>query len=274
MSEPIILVPLDGSKQALAALPVAKVLGEIERAALHILHVGEHELAADELRGRLGREASVLDGFTIDPRWNAGSGNSAGRGGDQAASDRHVQAQWRRAGKDAGPHGDESAARCFLSCGAGSAGARCNTMASSACLGAARWDTLHQCRTATCGRACRTQSRRTAGGPRNGHQTAPAEAGSLTTPRYVDQPQHEWPAWSSEFLNRLACICPLGHLHVRIILAHGDTAAEILRLSEKQSTDLIVLAWRGIWEASSRGDHEGHSARGALSHNGGAHLKS
>ena len=25
--------------------------------------------------------------------------------------------------------------------------------------------------------------------------------------------------------------------------------AEILRLSEKQSTDLIVLAWRGIWEA-------------------------
>ena len=47
MSEPIILVPLDGSKQALAALPVAKVLGEIERAALHILHVGEHELAGD-----------------------------------------------------------------------------------------------------------------------------------------------------------------------------------------------------------------------------------
>ena len=33
MSEPVILVPLDGSEQALAALPVAKVLGEIERAA-------------------------------------------------------------------------------------------------------------------------------------------------------------------------------------------------------------------------------------------------
>ena len=28
MSEPVILVPLDGSKQALAALPVARVLGE------------------------------------------------------------------------------------------------------------------------------------------------------------------------------------------------------------------------------------------------------
>ena len=37
MSEPVILVPLDGSEQALAALPVAKVIGEIERMALHIL---------------------------------------------------------------------------------------------------------------------------------------------------------------------------------------------------------------------------------------------
>ena len=171
MSEPVILVPLDGSKQALAALPVAKVLGEIERAALHILYVGEHELAGEELRSRLGREAPLLDGFTIDARvGDAGGGNSTGRGGDKAASDRHVQAQWYRAGKDAGPHGDESAARCSLSCGAGSAGARCNTVASSPCLGAARWDTLHQRRTATCGRACRTWSRRTAGGPRNGHQ--------------------------------------------------------------------------------------------------------
>jgi nucleotide-binding universal stress UspA family protein len=33
------------------------------------------------------------------------------------------------------------------------------------------------------------------------------------------------------------------------LLAHGDIAAEILRLSEKRSTDLIVLAWRGRWEA-------------------------
>ncbi|MFZ3180056.1 MAG: universal stress protein [Methylocystis silviterrae] len=79
-------------------------------------------------------------------------------------------------------------------------------------------------------------------------RAAPAEPGSLTTPRYVDQPQHEWPAWSSEFVERLACICPLGHLHVRLFLAHGDPATEILRLTEKQSTDLVVLAWRGRWE--------------------------
>jgi nucleotide-binding universal stress UspA family protein len=42
-------------------------------------------------------------------------------------------------------------------------------------------------------------------------------------------------------------------LHVRVFLAHGDPAAEILRLSEKQSTDLIVLAWRGRWEVPRAG---------------------
>jgi len=77
---------------------------------------------------------------------------------------------------------------------------------------------------------------------------APAEAGSLTTPRYVDQPQHEWPAWTSEFVKRLACVCPLGHLHVRLVLARGNPAAEIVRLAKKQSTDLVVLVWRGKWE--------------------------
>jgi trehalose/maltose hydrolase-like predicted phosphorylase/nucleotide-binding universal stress UspA family protein len=77
---------------------------------------------------------------------------------------------------------------------------------------------------------------------------APAEPGSFTTPGYVDQPQHEWPAWSNEFAQRLACICPLGHLHVRIFLAHGNPAAEIMRLAKEQSTDLIILAWRGVWE--------------------------
>src|SRR5512137_2085715 len=71
MSQPVILVPLDGSKQALSALPVAKVLGELERATLHILHVGEHKLTAEQLRSRLGREAPELDAFTIDARVGA-----------------------------------------------------------------------------------------------------------------------------------------------------------------------------------------------------------
>ncbi len=110
MSEPVILVPLDGTEQALAALPVAKVLGEIERAALHILYVGEREPAGAELRDRLAtRDSGSRRPHHLLPRWNAGCANSAGRAGDEPATDRHVQAQRRRARKDAGPHGDEGA---------------------------------------------------------------------------------------------------------------------------------------------------------------------
>jgi hypothetical protein len=34
---------------------------------------------------------------------------------------------------------------------------------------------------------------------------ARATTGALTTPRYVDQPQHEWPAWVHESMERLSC---------------------------------------------------------------------
>ena len=78
--------------------------------------------------------------------------------------------------------------------------------------------------------------------------TAPGERGSLTVAPYVDQPQHEWPAWTSEFVRRFACMCPLGRLHVRALLARGEPAAELLRLAKEHSTDLMVLAWRGdLW---------------------------
>jgi hypothetical protein len=43
-------------------------------------------------------------------------------------------------------------------------------------------------------------------------------------------------------------MCPLSHLHVRMLLAHGNPAAEINRLAAEQLTDLIVVAWRGVWQ--------------------------
>jgi nucleotide-binding universal stress UspA family protein len=33
-----------------------------------------------------------------------------------------------------------------------------------------------------------------------------------------------------------------------MVLAHGNPAAEIVRLAKKQAVDLMVLAWRGKWE--------------------------
>ena len=250
MSQPVILVPLDGSKQALSALPVAKVLGEIERATLHILHIGEHKLTAEELRSRLGREAPTLDEFTIDARVGIPAAQIL-----QAAEEMkpRVIVMCKHSGTERGKMLGRTAMKVLHD-------ARCPVVLVPPERGATPWHLQHVLvphdgtpSTSAALQPAAELAERSRAELLVVHvtdiKTAPAEAGSLTTPRYVDQPQHEWPAWSTEFLNRLACICPLGHLHARIFLAHGDTAAEIIRLSERQSTDLIVLAWRGIWEA-------------------------
>ena len=75
------------------------------------------------------------------------------------------------------------------------------------------------------------------------------EPGSMAPPMYVDQFQHSWPAWSAEFMHRLASVCPLDNVRVRLLLAHGDPAHEALRTAGEQSADLIVLAWKGRWDA-------------------------
>lgn len=79
------------------------------------------------------------------------------------------------------------------------------------------------------------------------HTHPPAERGTLTL-RYMDQPQHEWPDWAAEFLERLRCVCPLGALRVRMSLAQGEPGEEVLAYTARHETDLIVLAWRGEWE--------------------------
>ena len=243
MSEPVIIVALDGSERAPAAMPVAKVLAGIEQAALRIVRVAER---AEQLKS----EASVLDGFTVDARI-----------GEPAAEILHVA--------------EEMKPRLIVMCTSTAAdrgrilgSTATNVLRNAPCpvvlvpseRGATPWHLQHVLvphdGTPTTSAALRPAAEiaeRAGAELLVAHVTdisaAPAEPGSLTTPLYVDQPQHEWPAWTSEFVERLACICPLGHLHVRIFLAHGNPAAEIVRLAKKQTTDLMVLAWRGEWEA-------------------------
>jgi hypothetical protein len=75
----------------------------------------------------------------------------------------------------------------------------------------------------------------------------PEERGAVTPPLYLDQPQHEWPTWVSEFIGRLACVCPLAGLRTRLRLGRGDPAPEILRVAREVSANPIVLAWKGDW---------------------------
>jgi nucleotide-binding universal stress UspA family protein len=75
----------------------------------------------------------------------------------------------------------------------------------------------------------------------------PSEHGAIVAPRYVDQPQHEWPAFSSELLERLLGAIarwPPG-IPTRLLLGTGHPAAEILRFADQLDPDVVVLVWRG-----------------------------
>ena len=81
-------------------------------------------------------------------------------------------------------------------------------------------------------------------------QKAPEERGSVTAPRYVDQPQHEWPEWAAEVVNRLATCCAgcPDEVPVRIFLAQGEIGAEIARFAAENQTDAIVLVRRSRFQ--------------------------
>ncbi|WP_437997907.1 universal stress protein [Sorangium sp. So ce185] len=89
----------------------------------------------------------------------------------------------------------------------------------------------------------------------------PSEPGAMVAPLYVDQPQHEWPAFTEEFLARF--LSAIGHcphdVATRFFLGKGEPAAEILRLAGQLTSDLVVLVWHGQLE-----DHHGGVFRDVL----------
>lgn len=72
------------------------------------------------------------------------------------------------------------------------------------------------------------------------------EPGTLGLPRYADQPQHEWPAWGREVVERLGAACerhPLG-LPTRVFVAQGTIEDEIVRFAAEQRADVVALVRR------------------------------
>jgi nucleotide-binding universal stress UspA family protein len=81
----------------------------------------------------------------------------------------------------------------------------------------------------------------------------PAEPGTLAPPRYLDQPQHEWPAFSAETIQRF--IGSIGHrltgVPVRFFLGAGRPSVEVLHYARELGPDLIAL----MWQAGQAGGH-------------------
>ena len=77
-----------------------------------------------------------------------------------------------------------------------------------------------------------------------------AGQGSMAGPRYVDQPQHEWSSWSKELWERLCVECagvsPGAEIAVHV--RQGEPAQEIIRFAREGSYDAIVLVRRSRLE--------------------------
>ena len=264
MSEPLILVPLNGSKQALGRCRWQRCSARLSERPSRFCTSASMSCHERNCEVDFGREAAVLDDFTLAVRVGTPAVEIL-----QAAGEIKprviVMCKHSGAERGIGSHGDESAPRRSLSCGAGPAGARCNTMASSPYFGAARWDTLHQRRTATRGGACQTWSRRTAGAPRSGHQ---GRSGG---------------AWLSHHPTlRRSATTRMARLEQRVCQASRKRLP-----ARRLARAIIARPWqyrRGNpapvrktihgphrprlernMGSPSRGDPEGHSARGALS---------
>jgi nucleotide-binding universal stress UspA family protein len=246
----VVLVPLDGSAHALAAVPVARTLARLEGAIIQFVHVGRTILPAREALTAVGLTSDELRGGVLDSRHGEPEEGilAAARERDSRVVVMCTHTGVPKPGKTLG-----AAALGVLS------DAPCPVVFVRPDRGLGPWS-LERLLVADDGTPSTSAAMspavalaRRAGAhlwvvhvaqPR---AQRPEERGTMRAPRYVDQPQHEWPSWSHEFLQRLARSCTPDELHVQFRLARGDPAAEVLRLASEQRADLIAVAWRGRW---------------------------
>ena len=77
----------------------------------------------------------------------------------------------------------------------------------------------------------------------------PDAPGSIAAPLYVDQPQHEWPAWAEEFMNRvIAGGSPPADVHFKLAVTAGQAGSELAKVARERNVDLVVMAWHGHWD--------------------------
>jgi nucleotide-binding universal stress UspA family protein len=245
-----ILVPLDGTSSALAAVPVARSLSKATAATLVMLHVGDRALPARQRLAELGLSPEQQHGVVVEqptgPPAEAIVGFARTRPGSIIVMCTHTAGQPEgilgrvtgyvvrqvrdpvilvQPGRSARPWHLE---RMLLPHdGTVATSGAMNAAGSLAHRTGAEVLVLHV--------ACSVP--RVAGG-------------TFAAPRYVDQPQHEWAAWESEFLERMTALGhPPAEVRFRMFMVAGKPGPEIVRFADSHQVDLIALAWHGRWDA-------------------------
>ena len=243
--ETSVIVPLDGRDATLSALPVARELAALAEATIHVVHVdpaGKQEI--DDLLSELHLSQKDIDGVVLDTREGAPA--------EQIIA---LACETRATFIVLCPNADAAAPGKGLGATAEGIleGAPCPVLFVPPARGEQPWHfgtaLVPHDGTPTSSSAIPALVRllRKARASlwvlyvAKADGTGPEE-GSLRLPRYVDQPQYEWPSWVGEFLERF-------HLQgvpgLRFAVAAGEPGREILRAAREHGVDLIVLGWRG-----------------------------
>jgi len=247
-----VLVPLDGSVHATAAVPVARELAKLFHATLAVLHVTDDALAPAALIERIKLTGEDVRGLVVERRPGGAAAIIV-----QEAAERHaamiVMCPLIRT--DVGSRALGSVAAAVLVAapcpvvlvppargrkswalrrllvphdGTPTSAATIGPATDFALMAAAELVVLHIATPGT---------------------ERPTERGTLVSPRYVDQPQHEWPVWAQEFLDRLRAVGGARHgIDIRLAVAQGEAGSAIVHFAQENDSDLIVLGWRGVLE--------------------------
>lgn len=250
-----ILLALDGSKRSQAAIPVARKLRDIYRATLHVIYVGTHAFDREVTAERLGFTLQEARELIFESSPGKPSELIAQLGSSHPGS---VVVMSTETGEPTG--GDHFGSvtesvfalrpeRIVLYSPSGSSEswalrrillAHDGTPASHAATGPAA-DLAHRAGAEVVALhvAARGESRTT-------------QVGSIPAPRYLDQPQHEWPNWAGEFMNRLlAGGTPSPNVHFKLAVTGGQPGSEVAQVARERGIDLVVMAWHGHWESES-----------------------
>lgn len=248
---PKIMVPVDGTACATSALPVARGLADLHGASLHLIHVTEHPLPAHELLQKLNLPPEQMKGLVLD-QLTGPPASSIIRVVHEQAGIAIVMCPHTAPEKPRGTLG--SVARAVLQA------AGCPVVLVPPERGAQPW-ALHRLLLPHDGTPASTAAVEPAGllALRSHarftvlHVAAPGtprpEPGAFGVPRYMDHPEHEWPSWAHEFLDRARI---LGHapegVKMQLVLATGEPGHAIIKFARQEQSDLIALPWRGKLE--------------------------
>jgi nucleotide-binding universal stress UspA family protein len=247
-----ILVALLDSQDSAAAVPAARLLARLEEATLHFLYVGTHGGDAKDLLKELGLTSDDLHGGVLDQITCSEEAITKAAANTPSPV---VVASARPINSDVdsplGPLCDavlssplpqvvilppEWASESWnirkivlAHDGSRSADAAISTAADLARRAGANVVALHV--------AARKAPQST-------------EIGSFPAPRYIDQPQHEWPAWANEFMQRMMALgASPAAVNFKLLVTGGQPGSEIADFAAENRADLIVMAWHGRWEA-------------------------